>query len=71
MLLPMTLMFDVSSVYATSYQYLFQVCKTEVVPEFLVMLSVLSFYAIHVQIVILLIVSVQWFVGVFLLSYYP
>jgi hypothetical protein len=67
----MTLMFDVSSVYATSYQYLFQVCKTEVVPEFLVMLSVLSFYAIHVQIVILLIVSVQWFVGVFLLSYYP
>jgi hypothetical protein len=60
MLLPMTLMFVVSSIYATSYQYLFQVCKTEVVPEFLVMLSVLSFYAIHVQIVRLLIVSVQW-----------
>jgi hypothetical protein len=50
----------VASVYATSYQSLFQVCKTEVVPEFLVMLSVLSVYAIHVQIVRLLIVPVQW-----------
>jgi hypothetical protein len=52
-------MFVVSSVYATSYQYLFQVCKTEVVPEFLVMLSVMSFYATHARIVRLLIVSVQ------------
>jgi hypothetical protein len=60
MLLPMTLMFVVASVYATSYQSLFQVCKTEVVPKFLVMLSVLIAYAIHVQIVRLLIVLVQW-----------
>jgi hypothetical protein len=59
MTLPMTLMFAVSSVYATSYQYLFQVCKTEVVPEFLVMLFVMNFYAIHVQIVRLLIVFIQ------------
>jgi hypothetical protein len=60
MLLPMTLMFVVASVYATSYQSLFQVCKTEVVPEFLVMVSVLIVYAIHVQIVRLLIILVQW-----------
>jgi hypothetical protein len=59
MILPMTLTFSMSSVYATSYQYLFQVCKTEVVPECLVMLSVMNYYALHVQIVRLLIVSVQ------------
>jgi hypothetical protein len=38
---------------------LYQVCKTEVVPECLVMLTVLSVYAIHVQIVRLLIVPDQ------------
>jgi hypothetical protein len=59
MILPMTLMFAVSSVYATSYQFLFQVCKTEVVPDCLVMLSVMNFYAFHFQIVRLLIISVQ------------
>jgi hypothetical protein len=62
MLLPMTLMFAVASVYGTSYQSLFQVCKTEMVPEILVMLSVLIVYAIHVQIVKLLIIPVQWLV---------
>jgi hypothetical protein len=56
----MTLLFAVASVYANSYQSLFQVCKIEVVPEILVMLSVLIVYAIHVQIVRLLIVPVQW-----------
>jgi hypothetical protein len=47
MILPMTLMFAVCSVYATSYQFLFQVCKTEVVPDCLVMLSIMNFYALH------------------------
>jgi hypothetical protein len=39
--------------------FLYQVCKTEVVPECLVMLTVLSVYDIHVQIVRLLIVPDQ------------
>jgi hypothetical protein len=59
MILPMTLMFAVSSVYATLYQFLFQLCKPEVVPDCLVMFSVMNFYAFHFQIVRRLIVSVQ------------
>ena len=73
MLLPKALMASVAHLYATShgtYVYcgqclcyfisvLYQVCKTEVVPECLVMLTVLSVYAIHVQFVRLLIVPDQ------------
>jgi hypothetical protein len=59
MILPMTLMFAVSSFYATSYQFLFQLCKIEVVPDCLVMLSVMNFYAFHFEIVRWIIVSVQ------------
>jgi hypothetical protein len=70
MLLPKALMASVAHLYATShgtYVYcgqclcyfisvLYQVCKTKVVPKCLVMLMLLSVYAIHVQIVRLLIV---------------
>jgi hypothetical protein len=73
MLLPKALMASVAHLYATShgtYVYcgqclfyfisvLWQVCKTEVVTECLVMLTVLSVYVIHVQFVRLLIVPDQ------------
>jgi hypothetical protein len=73
MLLPKALMASVAHLYAASHgtyiycgqclcyfiSVLCQVCKTEVVTECLVMLTVLSVYAIHVQFVRLLIVPDQ------------
>jgi hypothetical protein len=70
MLLPKALMASVSNLYATSHHtyvkcvqclcyfisVLCQVCKTAMVTESLVMSSVPSVYAIHVQFVILLII---------------